>query len=152
MPSRMLVPRDVMKGHPKTVEDYLALATAKADAAGRRLVEDDRPVVPCVNGGRWVFRCHHCEAYSPLDPEWAAAACFGTGCHRVYRLIVLPERPERLALEAELEKRPLLRQHWGFERAHKRDPDGPTETVKVLTDERENKTDVSIEPRKDKTP
>jgi hypothetical protein len=142
MPSQLLVPRDRMFGRPSTETAYLNLALSRAQRVGRRLVEDDRVAVPCVNGGMWVFRCHHCDSFSPLDPEWGIACCFGDGCHRVYRTVAFPERRRRVAIEDELVKRPLTRQHWGVQRALDRDPDGEAETVDELKAELEQQRDI----------
>lgn len=142
MPSRLLVPRDTMKGNPATVEAYVALAMANAERAGRTLIDDKAAIAPCVNGGQWVFRCPYSEGFSPCDPEWPIACCFNAGCYHVFSNIVVPDRDTRHAIEAELEQRPRRRQHWGFARAMAFDPQGAAETVEELQAERLLKRDL----------
>jgi hypothetical protein len=130
MPSRLLVPRDLMPGNPDTVEAYLAYALARATKAGRSLIEDERVLAPCVNGGRWVMRCPHCKSFSMVNPDWDVAACFGAGCYRYFRSLVWPD--DVAAIEAALVDRPFERQHFGFERTASFDLSVPVETAAEL--------------------
>lgn len=89
--ARLLVPRDVVFGHPKTLAAYLESARLKAAALGRKLIEDPRPLVALVSEGTWGASCPHCASGIVINPEWPGAPCLGTGCYRVFRQIVMPE-------------------------------------------------------------
>lgn len=151
VPSQLLVPRDMMPGNPATADAYLAFALKRAQAAGRRLIDDSRVVYPCVNGGRWVFHCPNCESFSMVDPDHRLAACFGAGCYRVFATAVWPEN--RVEIETVLIERPMLRQHFGFRRALAADPAVPVETPEVLQEENRAflRHDATPEPEESET-
>lgn len=150
MPSRLLVPRDMMPGNPASEAAYLAYALERATRAGRPLVEDPRAVVPCVNGGRWIFRCPHSKGFSMVDPDWAVAACFDAGCYRVFRTVVWPETAERHEIEAALAERPFDKQHFGFARAVSFDLTVPVETAAELVLETEQQLALELSMRQPK--
>lgn len=106
----LLTPRDYLKGHPATPDAYVALAARRAAQVGRALVEDPRPVEAYVSAGQWVADCPQCGAGIAIHPEWPVAACFGVGCHRVFRTITVPATWR--AIEAILMVRPRRAQHW----------------------------------------
>ena len=135
MPTTLITARDVLRGHPATEDQYLRLALARAQQAGRALVPDARDVYAYVNDGWWKACCAHCGLAMVLHPDWAVVVCMGTGCWRLYRTIVWPE--DQHAIEGELQQRPPRHQHWGRERSQTRDPQARVESIAELRVERE---------------
>lgn len=127
---KLMVARDLVKGHPASPAAYLAVAVARAKKAGRQVVDDDRALIAYVNHGRWVADCPHCNGGIMLDPTWPLAACLGAGCHRVFRAIAQPA--EWAQIEEILAVRPVPHQHWGYERGVARSLTAPVQSIADL--------------------
>ena len=110
MPSQMLTAADVLRGLPRSENEYRALALQRAAKWGRTLVDDRTALYPSVIGGVWRALCPNCNAGIAFHPDWQFAACLGRGCFHIFQVIVFPERWP--AIEASLRRRPLKDQHW----------------------------------------
>lgn len=128
MPSKMMTPRDLVKGHPATPDGYVEIAARRAQAVGRVLVTHAQPLVAYVNRGRWVADCHHCGAGIAIDPDSQSAPCLE--CFRVYTAIDIPLN--RHAIEEALAVRPVKHQHWGYLRGVARNANVPGESLADL--------------------
>lgn len=110
MPTQMICPTDLFEGRITTVDEYRALAVARAVKRGKAIAISADTLYPSIIAGWYRALCPNCNAGISVHPEWAFAACFGLGCYRVYERIVLPaEWPE---IEASLLQRQMKDQHW----------------------------------------